>query len=157
MPARSDADVPSGFFLTETPLPDEHRQLTSNAVQRITQELEVLHGFPGLSLAGKPLKDPPWPPGKHHLDSPDLAEALDEAHREFEAADEARHHQSMIEARAALIEVLERHDDSAERERRRLHDYLEDLRARVEEPGLSFSDEAYSHLVNEGETAGTHA
>lgn len=95
--------------------------------------------------------------GEHGLESPDLAEALDQAHQELEAADEARKRQDMIEARAALFEALERHDGSAERERRSLHDHLEDLRARVEEPGLSFSDEAYSHLVDEGETAGMRA
>lgn len=160
MASLTDPDfAPSGFFLTESPLPpqpEEHRQLTVKTVQRITEELAVLQGFPGLFLAGNPSLDPHWEPGEHRLESPDLAEALDQAHQELEAADDARKWQDMIEARAALFEALDLRDGSAERERRGLHNYLQDLRARVEEPGLSFSDDAYNHLVNEGETAGKH-
>ena len=153
-----DIDTPSGIFLTAASLPQQSDdelvlQSTAQAMQRIEQELAVLRGmgYPAafstdavISLAAA---DQP-------LDAPDMAEAIEEAQKELEAADEAREWRGQLEDRAEVTEALERHDSTTTQERQTLQDYLEALRERVEEPGLSFSDERYCQLLAEREAHG---
>jgi len=156
-----DEDTP-GFFLTATALPPQTEnhpvlpspQRTAQAVQRLEQELAVLRGMGYTDAfsteASSEAADRP-------LDLPDMAEAIEEAQRELEAADEAREWRGLLEARAEVTEAVERHDSTAKQDRQALQDYLDVLQARVEEPGLSFSDERYSQLLAEREAHGAYS
>ena len=162
--AHDDEEAPSGFFLTEPTLPPSPEprlrvQSIASRMQRMAQEIALLQGMGSASLllpeqGGGAQGLAVWPLADGQLNAPDIADALEEIQRELEDAEEERKWKDILNERVALAEAIERHDGSAERERKELQEYLEGLRARVREAGISFSDEEYSRLVAAGEAAG---